>query len=122
MFHTSHFQMSLDLHNFVVHLILRQKSILKLLKFLTTFLFDVPCIVDSVDVFHIRGCCVFKHLHILLPAKSFPLSVGLVVFLCLDESFTIPVATFLLCDIFLISKLFVACHVVIYSFLSSVLW
>merc|ERR1711915_701638 len=119
MFHTSHFQMSLDLHNFVVHLILRQKSILKLLKFLITYLFDVPCIVDSVDVFHIWDCCIFKHLHILLPANSFPLSVGLVVFLCLDESFTIPAATFLLCDVFLISKLFVVRHALISSFLPS---
>merc|ERR1712145_5138 len=111
--------MSLDSHNLAVHSIFFSKSILKLLKILITFLFDIPCIVDSVSVSHIRGCCVFKHLHILLPAKSFPLSVGLVVFLRLDEPFTIPVATFLLCNIFLISKLFVACHVVISS---SVLW
>merc|ERR1712145_12293 len=114
--------MSLDSHNLAVHSIFFSRSILKLLKFLITFLFDVPCIVDSVGVFHIGGCCVFKHLHILLPAKSFPLQVGLVVFLCLDESFTIPVATFLLCDIFLISKLCVACHVVISSFLPSEPW
>jgi len=98
-----------------------KKSILKLLNILIAFLFCIPWFVDSIGVLHIRGCCVFKHLHILIIAKYFPLSIGLVVFLRLDESFTIPAATFLLSYIFLIPKLFVACHFAISSFLPSML-